>query len=103
MDAEGAPVEGATVDVWHASPVGFYENQDAEQAEYNLRGVFRTDNEGRYCVPLGEAGGVSGAGGWAGGGDAAGDGAASVSAGAFPFHGDASGVPDADYAGVSGR
>ena len=24
----GAPIEGAEVDVWHASPVGFYENQD---------------------------------------------------------------------------
>lgn len=49
MDAEGRPIEGAMVDVWHASPVGFYENQDAEQAEYNLRGVFRTDKDGRYA------------------------------------------------------
>lgn len=27
---------------------GFYENQDPEQAEYNLRGLFTTDAEGRY-------------------------------------------------------
>jgi catechol 1,2-dioxygenase len=48
MDAEGRPIQGATVDVWHASTVGFYENQDPGQADYNLRGVFTTDAEGRY-------------------------------------------------------
>ncbi len=48
MDTEGRPIQGATVDVWHASPVGFYENQDAGQADYNLRGLFTTDAEGRY-------------------------------------------------------
>ncbi len=48
MDTDGAPIPGATVDVWHASPVGFYENQDPEQADYNLRGVFTADAEGRY-------------------------------------------------------
>ena len=39
---------GAEVDVWHASPVGLYENQDPEQAEMNLRGKFTTDAEGRF-------------------------------------------------------
>ena len=42
------PVAGATVDVWQASPVGLYENQDPEQDDMNLRGRFETDAEGRY-------------------------------------------------------
>ncbi|MGR3793694.1 dioxygenase family protein [Vannielia sp. SX4] len=56
-DAEGAPVEGLEVDVWHASPVGLYENQDADQAPYNLRGKFRTGTDGmvhfRSVRPIG--------------------------------------------------
>ena len=47
VDPAGEPVEGAEVDIWHASPVGFYENQDATQAEMNLRGKFTTDVAGR--------------------------------------------------------
>ena len=46
-DLEGNPIAGAAVDVWHASPIGLYENQDPEQAEMNLRGLFTTDAEGR--------------------------------------------------------
>ena len=49
VDAAGAPIEGAEVDIWHASPVGLYENQDSGQAEMNLRGKFTTDAEGRFC------------------------------------------------------
>ena len=45
-DAAGRPVQGAEVDIWHASPVGFYENQDAAQADMNLRGKFTTDAGG---------------------------------------------------------
>jgi catechol 1,2-dioxygenase len=48
IDPEGAPVVGADVDVWHASPVGLYENQDPEQAEMNLRGKFTSDDDGRF-------------------------------------------------------
>ena len=47
-DPEGRPVAGADVDVWHASPVGLYENQDPEQAEMNLRGKFTTDANGEF-------------------------------------------------------
>jgi hydroxyquinol 1,2-dioxygenase len=46
-DAGGQPVAAATVDVWHSSPEGFYENQDPGQAEMNLRGTFTTDENGR--------------------------------------------------------
>ena len=48
VDPHGAPVAGAEVDVWHASPVGYYENQDSEQADMNLRGKFTTDDDGRF-------------------------------------------------------
>jgi hydroxyquinol 1,2-dioxygenase len=45
---DGKPIAGAEVDVWHASPVGLYENQDPEQAEMNLRGKFITDANGEF-------------------------------------------------------
>jgi catechol 1,2-dioxygenase len=48
VDATGKPVAGAEVDIWHASPIGFYENQDPDQADMNLRGKFTTDGDGRF-------------------------------------------------------
>ncbi|WFU72436.1 dioxygenase [Bradyrhizobium sp. CB2312] len=49
VDKGGRPVAGAEIDVWHASPVGLYENQDPEQADMNLRGKFTTDQDGRFA------------------------------------------------------
>ena len=46
--ADGAPVSGARVDVWQSSPKGFYDNQDPDQADMNLRGRFETDAEGAF-------------------------------------------------------
>ncbi len=48
VDRAGAPIAGAEVDIWHSSPVGYYENQDEVQAEFNLRGKFTTDSDGRF-------------------------------------------------------
>jgi catechol 1,2-dioxygenase len=48
VDKDGRPVAGAEVDVWHASPVGLYENQDPEQADMNLRGKFTTGQDGGF-------------------------------------------------------
>jgi catechol 1,2-dioxygenase len=48
VDAGGRPIAGAEIDVWHASPVGLYENQDPDQADMNLRGKFTTDADGRF-------------------------------------------------------
>ncbi|CDM60979.1 MULTISPECIES: dioxygenase [Rhizobium] len=45
---DGAPVAGAKLDIWQASPVGLYENQDADQDDFNLRGVFHTDEAGSF-------------------------------------------------------
>lgn len=46
LDQDGNPIEGLEVDIWHASPVGLYENQDETQADYNLRGKFVTGADG---------------------------------------------------------
>jgi catechol 1,2-dioxygenase len=59
VNRAGHPVAGAEVDIWHASPDGLYENQDAQQAPMNLRGKFTTDAQGRFWLrtvkPLGYA------------------------------------------------
>ena len=47
-DQQGRPVAGAEIDVWQSSPAGLYENQDAAQADMNLRARFRTDAEGAF-------------------------------------------------------
>jgi len=56
-DAAGQPLADVVVDVWQASPVGLYENQDPTQEDMNLRGRFTTDVQGRYhlrsVVPAG--------------------------------------------------
>lgn len=49
VDTHSTPVCGAEVDVWQASPEGFYENQDPEQPDMNLRGTFVTDDDGRIA------------------------------------------------------
>ena len=48
IDTQGKPVEGAMVDVWQASPIGLYENQDPDQPDMNLRGRFRTGADGYF-------------------------------------------------------
>jgi hydroxyquinol 1,2-dioxygenase len=48
IDASGVAVAGAEIDVWHSSNEGFYENQDPEQADMNLRARFMTDALGKF-------------------------------------------------------
>jgi protocatechuate 3,4-dioxygenase beta subunit len=49
LDTEGKPVGGAVIDVWQANDVGFYDvQQKGIQPDFNLRGVFRTGEDGRY-------------------------------------------------------
>jgi hydroxyquinol 1,2-dioxygenase len=48
-DLDGLPIPGAEVVTWQANAEGFYENQQPDlQPEYNLRGLFRTDAQGRF-------------------------------------------------------
>jgi hydroxyquinol 1,2-dioxygenase len=48
IDSNGVAVAGAEIDVWHSSNEGFYENQDPEQADMNLRARFITDELGHF-------------------------------------------------------
>lgn len=45
---DGTPLPGAMVEIWQASPVGLYDNQDPNQPDRNLRGCFHTDENGNY-------------------------------------------------------
>lgn len=47
-DTDGNPVQGVTMDIWEDAPNGLYEQQDPNQADYNLRGRFQTDENGYY-------------------------------------------------------
>ncbi len=57
LDEKGKPLANATVDVWQPDSKGFYDVQDPDQEPGNFRGLFVTDDEGRYAfetvVPLG--------------------------------------------------
>jgi catechol 1,2-dioxygenase len=50
VDLQRRPIAGAIVDVWQASPVGLYENQDDGQPDKNLRGRFITDAQGAFSL-----------------------------------------------------
>lgn len=58
-DADGKPVVGAKVEVWHANTKGFYSHFDptGEQQPFNMRRTIITDAQGRYkfqsIVPVG--------------------------------------------------
>lgn len=45
---DNTPIEGAILDTWQAATNGLYENQDEQQPDYNLRGRFRTDENGSF-------------------------------------------------------
>lgn len=48
-DLDGNPIADAEIITWQANAQGLYENQQPDlQPEFNLRGLFRTDAEGRF-------------------------------------------------------
>lgn len=49
-DIDGKPISGALVDVWQSAANGLYEQQDDSQPDMNLRGVFKTDENGEYWL-----------------------------------------------------
>ena len=50
-DENGQPIPGATIDVWQNAATGFYAVQQPDvQPPTNLRGVYRTDEQGRYEI-----------------------------------------------------
>ncbi len=48
LDLDGAPIAGALLDVWQASGEGVYDVQDPDRDDLDLRGKFRTDDDGRF-------------------------------------------------------
>ncbi len=49
LDLDGAPIEGARIDVWCDNPDGFYDVQQPDiQPKNNNRGVFTTGPDGTY-------------------------------------------------------
>jgi hydroxyquinol 1,2-dioxygenase len=49
LDTEGKPIKDATIDVWQANDEGFYDvQQKGIQPDFNLRGIFRTGEDGHY-------------------------------------------------------
>lgn len=47
--ADGSPVPGAAVDVWHANAEGMYDvQQTVPEAIGNMRGLFTADRDGRF-------------------------------------------------------
>lgn len=48
QDMNGAPIEGATVDIWQTAPNGLYSSQDPDQDTYSFHGLQTTGADGRY-------------------------------------------------------
>src|SRR5699024_6074870 len=51
-DLDGNGIDGASVELWHADSDGYYSQFDDGLGipEWNLRGTFTTDSEGRYSI-----------------------------------------------------
>jgi protocatechuate 3,4-dioxygenase beta subunit len=47
LDSDGRPLN-ATIDVWQSDDIGYYDVQDVNQPEMNLRGVFKTNASGEF-------------------------------------------------------
>ncbi len=50
-DPDGNPLSGVVLDCWQSNTDGWYTVQQADgQSEHNLRGIYRTDDQGRYEI-----------------------------------------------------
>lgn len=49
-DTDGAPLPGATVEIWHADDEGFYSQFAPGIPEWNLRGTVTSNDEGRFWI-----------------------------------------------------
>jgi hydroxyquinol 1,2-dioxygenase len=66
LSEDGAPIEGAQIDCWQASPDGGYDSQMGDGSEHNLRGRLKSDATGRFwfettlpaCYPIPDDGPV---------------------------------------------
>jgi hydroxyquinol 1,2-dioxygenase len=46
----GQPIAGAVLDCWQASSVGVYDSQMGDGEELGMRGIYRTDQDGRFLI-----------------------------------------------------
>jgi protocatechuate 3,4-dioxygenase beta subunit len=57
LDVNGEPIANALIDVWQPNSKGLYDIQDSSQPQWNFRGRFTTDADGKYnfetVVPMG--------------------------------------------------
>jgi len=49
-DLDGAPLAGATVEIWHADAEGYYSGFAPHLPDWNLRGLVAVDENGRYSI-----------------------------------------------------
>ena len=49
-DLDGTPIKGALLDVWQTASNGFYDSQDPNQPDFNMRGKFHSDEDGYYRI-----------------------------------------------------
>ncbi len=45
---DGAPIPGATLDIWQTAPNGLYSSQDPDQDTYSFHGIQTVGDDGRY-------------------------------------------------------
>jgi protocatechuate 3,4-dioxygenase beta subunit len=48
LDTSGKPVSKALIDVWQSDDIGYYDVQDSNQPAVNLRGLFQTEEDGKF-------------------------------------------------------
>jgi catechol 1,2-dioxygenase len=49
LDVDGAPIAGASIDVWEGAENELYAVQDPDAPEFHLRGIFTTRADGSYA------------------------------------------------------
>ncbi len=47
-DINGNPIPDAIIDVWQSDDIGYYDVQEMGQPEVNLRGIFKTNPDGKF-------------------------------------------------------
>lgn len=45
---DGRPIVNAILDVWQSDDIGYYDVQDVNQPQMNLRGIFKTNAQGEF-------------------------------------------------------
>ena len=48
LTSDGKPIANATLDVWQSDDIGYYDVQDVNQPQMNLRGIFTTNAQGEF-------------------------------------------------------